>query len=300
MKMNNFVQRTLTGAVFAAVVLGATLWNFSSFLGLISLVCILSLYEFIQLFNDDKKNKAIIGFAVATGFMVFISATAIIGINDKQLELGIYTQKWLDVLLSLISNRFFLVCCWLIAISLLMYFILSKAEHAFKTTGYIVLSWFYVAIPLACFVNLYGNIAPGYVLPLSVIFMVWASDTFAYLTGKLIGKHKIAPQISPGKTWEGFFGGIIFTAAVSVLLSNQGWLPFDRNFAIFVGTAVSVSGFLGDLAESYLKRKAGIKDSGNILPGHGGILDRFDALLFATPIFYLIYNLYMQIHVLNY
>lgn len=294
MKMNNFLQRTLTGAVFAVIVIGAVVWHSYSFLGLLALICLFGLWEFIKLFPETNLTKSARILTIASGFMVFVCATTIVLFNLDTLATDGLSQRWLDLISVFISNRFFLVCCWLTVSAMILFFIASKTENAFKTVGYIVLSWFYISIPLAAFASLHGAGRTGYELPLSVIFMVWASDTFAYITGKLIGKHRIAPSISPGKTWEGFFGGIVFTSIVSVILSNFNWLPFETAFAIFVGIAISISGFVGDLAESYLKRKADVKDSGNILPGHGGILDRFDALLFAAPVFYLIYTVYLQ------
>ena len=119
-------------------------------------------------------------------------------------------------------------------------------------------------------------------VPLGIVLLIWANDTFAYFTGSLLGKHKMAPSISPKKTWEGFAGGMIAALTVAFLIS--------LNFNIFnvvqwmvTGLLVSVFGSAGDFFESWLKRKAGVKDSGTLLPGHGGFLDRFDALIFCVP-----------------
>jgi phosphatidate cytidylyltransferase len=123
--------------------------------------------------------------------------------------------------------------------------------------------------------------------------IIWANDVFAYLTGITIGKHKMAPKISPKKSWEGFAGGLVGAVAVGLLFAC---LLHADSYLIFGGLALvaALGGVAGDLFESWLKRRAGVKDSGNLLPGHGGWLDRFDALLFSLP-FSFIYLLLIQI-----
>ena len=117
---------------------------------------------------------------------------------------------------------------------------------------------------------------------LLVFILLWANDTFAYLTGRLLGKHKLFVRISPGKTIEGSIGGLVFTLAGIIVFSHYAdWLSLKA--AIGMGLIAVVFGTLGDLCESMLKRQAGVKDSGRLIPGHGGILDRFDSVLFALP-----------------
>jgi phosphatidate cytidylyltransferase len=149
-----------------------------------------------------------------------------------------------------------------------------------------LLAMFWLAVPLAIFLALGWmgrKISYDPLLPLAVITLVWINDTFAYVVGRLIGRNRMAPVLSPGKTWEGFFGGILFT-----LLG--GWTIFRLTGSysaaewLIIAGAVGLSGFLGDLFESRLKRTRGIKNMGTLLPGHGGVLDRFDSLLFAAPV----------------
>ena len=118
--------------------------------------------------------------------------------------------------------------------------------------------------------------------PLSIFILIWCNDTFAYLTGRLLGKHKLFERISPKKTWEGFIGGLLFAVLAGVLLAY--FLEWSYIKMITYGIVVGAIGTAGDLVESMLKRNVGVKDSGNILPGHGGILDRFDAVLFVVPV----------------
>jgi phosphatidate cytidylyltransferase len=129
--------------------------------------------------------------------------------------------------------------------------------------------------------------APFYALNLFIL--IWSSDTFAYLAGRAFGKHKLFESVSPKKTWEGLIGGTILTMVFSMVLSYYFKIPYAMNALIAALTVVF--GTLGDLVESMLKRQYNVKDSGNILPGHGGILDRFDALLVSLPFTTLVYYL---------
>ncbi|MGH2515130.1 MAG: phosphatidate cytidylyltransferase, partial [Ktedonobacterales bacterium] len=153
---------------------------------------------------------------------------------------------------------------------------------------------FYVGLPLSFFLFLRGNTpgagTPGFAWLLATFFMVWANDTFALLTGHYFGrggKHKLSPHVSPAKTWEGFCGGLIFTVIAAlvflVAIPNAFHLAISVAWynAVAIGVLVSIAATIGDLAESLLKRGTNVKDSGKLIPGHGGILDRIDSLLFA-------------------
>jgi phosphatidate cytidylyltransferase len=120
-----------------------------------------------------------------------------------------------------------------------------------------------------------------------LFILIWSSDTFAYLAGRAFGKRKLFESVSPKKTWEGFIGGTVLTILFSVILSHYFKIPIFQNLLIAFLTVVF--GTLGDLVESMLKRQYGIKDSGQILPGHGGVLDRFDALFISLPLTTLVY-----------
>jgi phosphatidate cytidylyltransferase len=131
--------------------------------------------------------------------------------------------------------------------------------------------------------------SPGIII--GFFLLIWANDTGAYLTGISIGRHKLMERISPKKTWEGFFGGVIIAALVAWLLS--GWLGVvDKIHWVIISLIISVAGTYGDLIESMLKRSIGVKDSGTIMPGHGGFLDRFDSAIISFPIVYLFISLF--------
>jgi phosphatidate cytidylyltransferase len=134
--------------------------------------------------------------------------------------------------------------------------------------------------------------AGGAGLVLFLVFLTQFNDVAQYVWGKNLGRHKIIPKVSPNKTWEGFLGGVATTTLLSVLLSH--WLtPMPWTVAIAAGLLISIAGFIGDVTISALKRDIGLKDSGSMLPGHGGILDRIDSLTYTAPLFFhFIYYLY--------
>ena len=169
--------------------------------------------------------------------------------------------------------------------------IYQKNDDAINDWAYTMLSQMYVALPFAC-INMLafrydaGETKYGLLLPLSIFVFLWCNDTGAYLSGSLLGKHKLFPRISPAKSWEGSIGGAVFVlvaAAIVGLLTGDGTSPLSIPVWLGLGLVVVVFGTLGDLVESLFKRTLGIKDSGNILPGHGGMLDRFDSSLMAIP-----------------
>ncbi|WP_034912459.1 MULTISPECIES: phosphatidate cytidylyltransferase [Erwinia] len=120
---------------------------------------------------------------------------------------------------------------------------------------------------------------------LYIMFLVWGADSGAYMFGRLFGKHKLAPKVSPGKTWEGFFGGLLCSAIISWLFGLWAPLSIPAVTLLTCSVVAALASVLGDLTESMFKREAGIKDSGNLIPGHGGILDRIDSLTAAVPVF---------------
>jgi phosphatidate cytidylyltransferase len=157
-----------------------------------------------------------------------------------------------------------------------------------------MMSQMYIALPFSmlgvlAFRGSHEGVVYSWVAPLSVFVFLWINDTGAYLCGSLLGKHKLFPRISPGKSWEGSIGGFVFVSAIAVLIwhlaESYGYNELSLNAYEWVGLGliVAVFGTWGDLVESLFKRTIGIKDSGNILPGHGGMLDRFDSSLMAMP-----------------
>ncbi|MBF0357429.1 MAG: phosphatidate cytidylyltransferase [Magnetococcales bacterium] len=144
----------------------------------------------------------------------------------------------------------------------------------------------YCIVPLILLLKINTNWSGSYVVFL--LFVIWATDSGAYFSGKFFGVKKLAPKLSPGKTWVGFYGGCIGGMLAGFVGSTIFSFAFPLWQAILMGIIISLTGQLGDLAESLLKRESGIKDSGNLIPGHGGLLDRLDSVLFAAPVYYLL------------
>ena len=251
--MKELLLRTLTGILLIFLVAGSILLGSIPFLGVVLLVYTLGMRELYALFPKGNSSQKWI--ASLPGFVMLFMAYAVLTLQWNYLFLGLPIALWL--IYSLIKG--------------------------FESTS--ILSLFWLAIPLASYYSVGWIEESGSYqaqVPLAVISLLWINDTFAYLTGSLIGKHKLAPRLSPGKTWEGLVGGYLFT-----LLG--GWIIYKilgvHNLGVWFTLATLVSGLslFGDLFESGLKRKRSVKNSGELLPGHGGILDRFDSLFFVAP-----------------
>lgn len=257
--MKELILRTVTGVLLVILMLGAILLGATPILIITLLIYGLGLRELFPLYESSRPvSLVIVSFAggawMLTCFLVLES---------------------------------YIPLYWLVLPSLI--WVGGFVGSRFHSSGILVMFW--MAIPLSSFFAL-GWINSGqlsnqegyhHMLPLSVIVLVWINDTFAYLVGKIMGKHKLTPRLSPGKTWEGLIGGIIFSAI-------GGWImyrfaeTYDLWFWILLALITGVFGLMGDLFESGLKRKRNVKDTGGILPGHGGVLDRFDSLLFVAPV----------------
>lgn len=251
--MKELILRTLTGISLIILVMGSILLGPVPFLGVTLLVYGLSLNELFSVYHRGKVLPRMV-MAVSAGSLL-------------PLAFAVLQHQWSPLWLILPAAFWIIGFLW--------------SGHI--VVGILILFW--LAIPLTSFYALgwIGEMNAYHpIFPLSIIALVWINDTFAYVVGTLLGKHKMTPRLSPGKTWEGFVGGILFT-----LLA--GWIIFrifDQYtlgnwiwFSLIIGSL----GLLGDLFESSLKRKMNVKNMGGLLPGHGGILDRFDSLLFVAP-----------------
>ncbi len=178
----------------------------------------------------------------------------------------------------------------LVVIAVVTLFRFSK--ELYFENGKLIFTVIYTAIPFSFALALPKFSSEDHTFSLEVFFLfilIWSSDSFAYFAGRLFGKHKMAPKISPKKTWEGFAGGVLLTLILGYFIESN--FPELRGNWMFVGFLVSIFAPLGDLVESQLKRTFGVKDSGNIIPGHGGILDRLDSFIICVPVVYLYFIL---------
>ena len=288
LNFKSLLTRTLTAAVFVAVLLSCICWNYISFSVLFLIVSVLGLHEFYKISEllGAKPNRIIgLTIVIATYLIVFTQNAIYNGQPHSLVVFGLTDS---------IFNLMMLV--EVIGFTALIFIgaIFSKNEKPITDIGYTILGIAYCGVPFLILNKIvfptpiisFGELIYNPSVLLGMILLIWASDSFAYLVGSMIGKRKLYERISPGKTWEGTIGGGVLTMASSYLVA--GWFPeIEFKHWLVISLLVVVFGTLGDLFESLLKRQAGIKDSGKIMPGHGGILDRFDSLMFVTPFVYL-------------
>lgn len=201
-----------------------------------------------------------------------------------------------------ISNEYYLILIP-VALIIMVTELFRKQEKPFNSIAHTFFAVIYIAVPFSIFPfsafsrtgisSLLAHpqivFSPGIVV--GFLLLLWANDTGAYITGISIGKHRLMERISPKKSWEGFIGGLVISVLVAWLLSGRLGLVGTLEW-ITISVIISIAGTLGDLFESMLKRSMGVKDSGSILPGHGGFLDRFDSALFSFPLVYLFISLF--------
>lgn len=264
--MPNIVVRGITGLVYVLSVIAAIFIH--------PIVCVIYFFVIAMLGQNEfyhNAKKAEIRPNVLLGNILGIILYFIV------------------VICSYCEENLFAIClACLTAVSLLIFVVelYSKAKEHFTNISYTFLGGIYVVVPLALtslIINIKGDFSP--MILMSVFIFAWCNDTFAYLTGMKFGKHKLFERISPKKTWEGSIGGAVsvIIAAVIISLFSDSMQVYDY---IIIAVLTSIVGTFGDLTESMFKRQIGVKDSGNILPGHGGILDRFDILLLVLPVVY--------------
>ncbi len=270
--MKNLLKRTLTGAVFAGSIIGLTLGGPFTFSILLFIISVWTIFEFYSLFTTRNVYPQIFfGIIISQLFIILMILVA----------RNIIPVKWLLVMIPLLFTIFFAE-------------LFRSKEHPFLNIAITLCGLTYITIPLSLFgliiynINVKGDFNTQ--LALGIFFLHWANDTGAYMIGSKFGKHKLFKRHSPNKTWEGVFGGAFLALIVAVILGiffdnleNVHWLA--------LAIIIIISGTLGDLTESMLKRSLQIKDTGTIFPGHGGMLDRFDGLLLSLPFiaFYLFF-----------
>ena len=267
--MKNLIARGLSGALFVAVIVLSVINGFESPLFLALEVA--TQLEFYLLLGQKEGGKSCPLVGIVAGVSLFLFSNLLFP------SLMVFPLLILGIPSAYIFAGIFILTLFL-AIPLL---------ELYKPQGNLTQRWantllgiIYVALPFACLPILRGERgAWGILLPL---IFIWCNDIGAFVIGSLLGKHRLAPEISPKKSWEGFIGGLVITIAVGfALIPTFG--PSYSNYLIIMPLAMGLMAVLGDLVESMLKRHVGVKDSGNFLPGHGGFLDRFDAMLFALP-----------------
>jgi phosphatidate cytidylyltransferase len=274
--LSNFFRRTFTGIWIVLFIFGGFWLHPVSFFltGLILLAG--TQYEYyVMIRNTGVKPQMLTG--IITGLTAYILSTLIAA--------------------GALDESFFLILIPLMSVIMVIE-LYRKQEKPFDSLAHTFFSVLFTAVPFSMFpFSAFSRSGLDSILPHNLIefspgivlgffILIWANDTGAYIIGITFGKHRLMERISPKKSWEGFFGGLAIAAAIAWLLS--GWLGvLDRKGWIIVSIIISIAGTYGDLVESMLKRSLGLKDSGTIMPGHGGLLDRFDSVIISFPLVYL-------------
>ena len=268
--MKELFTRSISGLVFGIVVVACIFLSPWALAVLLLIVVSIGTFEMCRLHGiTDPLHLGIVE-ALITGSFVFGGCVA----------LGLLSCRWL-LLETLFMSSPFLFALFSKPLRHDTIFSCCYASISFLTVPSLMMLFMYRN-------DLFGAMAGPWLLML-VFCLLWVNDIFAYLTGKLLGKHKLCERISPGKTIEGSLGGLLFTVLAMALFSHYAdWLSLKA--AVGMAAIAVVFGTLGDLSESMLKRQAGVKDSGRLIPGHGGILDRFDSVMFSVP-FIIVYLL---------
>ncbi|MBO4906259.1 MAG: phosphatidate cytidylyltransferase [Bacteroidaceae bacterium] len=260
--MNNLIVRALTGAVFVAVMVGGMLYGPLTFGLLFLVITALTTWEFTGIMSarDDVSLNRMI--TTVASCCLFLGSW---GYANGLAQTPAAFAPWLLSLIYLFVEELYL-----------------QEDSPLNNWAYTMMAQLYIALPFSLLCFLESSYQSAGMLSLSIFIFLWCNDTGAYLSGSLLGRHKLFPRVSPGKSWEGSIGGGLLCVGVSQLVAHYVTVLPPLVWAGFA-LVVVVFGTWGDLVESLLKRSLGIKDSGNILPGHGGMLDRFDSSLLAIP-----------------
>lgn len=268
--MKNLIQRTVFGLIYCAIIIFCICFGEDTIILLASLFAVLGVIEFSKICGELTIQR------IPTLLLDIAGCIC--------LCFGIYLfpiALWIGVMIARFVEELYL-----------------KADNPVRALSVSMMSQIYIGVPLACMVGI-GTLFPSPMILLAIFFFIWINDTGAFAVGSLIGRNRLFERISPKKSWEGFFGGLIFNIAFALLFCYKfsDFFGMPVNPWIWTGIAMTVTifGTWGDLVESIMKRTLHIKDSGHLIPGHGGILDRIDSLLLVAPavlLYLIIINFY--------
>jgi phosphatidate cytidylyltransferase len=278
--MNETLKRSLSGAVYILLLIASIQYSIETFFILFGVFLLIAVSEFCNLVHLNKIAPVVI----ACLFYYFFYAIAIAEKEDGFLFILRYNRNF-DLAVLFLSLIVSLKCI------VFLFDNKNLKVDSFSKFAYLI---GYIILPFVIITKIPFGIK-GYNpnILISIFILIWTNDTFAYLVGKSIGKHKLFERISPKKTIEGFLGGIGFAIIASYFISKYFLMLPEKNTYIWLIIAgiVGIFGTIGDLVESKFKRISEKKDSGNIMPGHGGILDRLDSVIFVAPIIFLFYQI---------
>lgn len=264
-KASNLQLRVLSGVIGGVLLLGSVWWRGESFVALFSLIALLSAYELLTLAQIHIKHPAKTAGVLSSAIILLLHALHLVG------ALQSWAWLWAPVFL-------FVFLCWTLLYD-------RHQGQPLEVMALHCVVWIYVLLPFMLYMRA-AYLFEGsyhYYIALGFLLLLWANDTGAYFVGKALGKNKLFPRISPGKTWEGAIGGGVLSMFVALGLSSA-FQSLSVEQWVGMSFLITVGGIYGDLTESMIKRSLGVKDSGKLIPGHGGFLDRFDGLLLAAPL----------------
>lgn len=266
MKKKNIITRSVSGAVYVGLLIGAVLSGGIWIILLTSLLAMTGVYEFIAMTSEGKFPRFASLLDISAAIMLQIAA----GVGFTSSRKAFLTLMMVYILL-------------IVARTVTQLYAVHR--NSVNSLSRSMMAQMYVAMPLALFSTLYFTFTPH--IMLAILVFIWVNDTGAFCVGSTMGRHKLFERISPKKTWEGFWGGMLFCVIAAFIM--RGFFPQYYDIMSYgdicrMGILVSIFATLGDLVESQVKRTCGVKDSGKLIPGHGGILDRIDSLLLVVPV----------------
>ncbi len=272
--MKQILRRALTGAVYIVLILSAVFLDTDAFDFLFMTFGLACLYEYKRLVN-------------LKGYHIFIAYLLLWWVYIYLIPDHVFLNN--EILINI------LMLCTLAVNTFLLYYLFSKKEKQFTTVQKFIIGLFYISGGCIFLTMIpYKNNAFAQYLIAGIFILIWINDTFAYLVGSAIGRTKLYAKVSPKKTIEGALGGLIFSLTAAYFMGLYESIISPMQW-ILLAAIIVITGNLGDLVESKFKRVAGVKDSGAILPGHGGMLDRLDSLVFAAPFAYLLLNIFTYV-----
>lgn len=291
--MNETLKRSISGAIYILLLLTSILFSTESFFILFGVFLVIAIYEFCNLTQVNKTLPLIIGtllYATITLISHYnkITTATINQYFDTNIEITVNIQQ-LNIILLAITL--------VVSIKCILFLFYDNIQKISTSSKYLYL-FGYIILPFVFITKIsFGIKDYNPKIIIGLFLLIWTNDTFAYIVGKSIGKHKLFERISPKKTIEGFLGGLLFAILAGYLISKFYIKPnpiFSQQSILIwtsIAAIVGIFGTIGDLIESKFKRIAGVKDSGSIMPGHGGVLDRLDSVIFVAPFIFLFYQI---------
>ena len=291
--MNETLKRSISGAIYIILLLASILYSTESFFILFGVFLIITIYEFCNLVKINSF------FPILFGISLYAFITLVSHYNKQTTDfLNRIFQSEFDLNIDIQQmNLILLAITIVVSVKCILFLFYDSIQEISTSSKYLYLLG-YITLPFIFITKIsFGINDYNPKIIIGLFILIWTNDTFAYIIGKSIGKNKLFERISPKKTIEGFLGGILFAVLAGFLISKfyiKAKPEFsEKSILIWTSIAliVGVMGTIGDLIESKFKRVAGVKDSGSIMPGHGGILDRLDSVIFVAPIIFLFYQI---------